>query len=220
MKLNSINLARATWLFPVIDLNPTGKSLYPVVEWLIVNYKFKKYPATNDEFDLAKGIKFESGEYKTENGEVIIINLTVYNDGIIADSRHSTKESDKFLNEMLTHVSANYNLPDYRKIIRRKGYLSNVYVTTDKALEMLNPKLKRLSDYISNNFSDPPDTHYELGTISFWPEQGTSAMRLPLFTFERAANVPFSENRYFSSAGLQTDKHIEALNKLEKILIE
>jgi len=222
MKILSVNLARAIWQMPFTDINPEGKSLFPFVEWLIKKYNFNKYPSTNNEFDLEKGIKFENGEYQIKGKDKIIVNLAVYGGGIGADTRHSTKESERFLDEILTHVSSEFKLPDYKGIIKGKGYISNLYVSTEKSLEMLNPKLKKFSKFISDNFLCPSytstHTHFELGTISFWPEQ-EKTVNLPLFVFERAVNVPFSENRYFSTSGLETDKHIEALNKLEEILV-
>lgn len=213
MKLLSVNLARSIWFGYFIDFNPKGKSLYPVIPLLINSYKFKTFPSQTDIPNFNEGIKFEEGEFRNEEGDIIGMNFTVYGDGLLAESRSSTEDTDDFLEDVMMEVSEESGLPDYEEIIKRKSYLSQLYVTTDKSLELINPKLKELSQYLSANLSHP----FETGGIHIWADQMTTIKPAP-FIFERAINVPFSEKRYFSSAPLPTDQHLELLNKLEKIL--
>ncbi len=214
MKLQSINLARSIWLFPVMFLNPKGKNIYPIIPWLVDLYRFKTIPSQTEIPDFTKGVKFGEGEFINSAGDSIIFNFEAYNDGLIVDSRSSTIDNDVFLNEMLNNLSEIFELPNYKGILRKKAYISQVYVSTEKHLEILNPKLKELSGYLTSNIENHS---YEVGGISFWADQ-TLAINLPPFTFERVANIPFSEKRYYSSCGLQTDNHLELLNKLEDIL--
>lgn len=218
MEKLSVNLARSLWFCHITDLNPKGLNLFPIVTPLLLNsYKFKKYPADNELIDLSKGVTYEAGEFVTNNGPVLI-RFTVYNDGIVADSISSTKDSDAFLADMLTHLSKDIGLPNYERIIRRRGYLSQVFVKMQRSLELMNPNLKKISDYLSKNVLDK-DIYFEAGGISFWPDQG-SAMKPSPFTFERVLNVQFSENRYYSAAPLQTEQHYELLDMLESFLSE
>lgn len=212
MKLLSVGLARSIWLCPIFELNPRGKSLYPVIPLLVDSYKFKKFPSQTDIPDYTKGIKFEDGEFRNDQGNIILLTFTVHNDGFVVDTRSSTKDSDAFLVEILTRFSKDFDLPNYEQIIRKKVYLSNLYISTDKSLEILNPRLKEISKYLSDNFSSHP---FEAGGISFWPDQPTN---LAKFIFERVVNDPFAGKKYYSSAGLQTEKHLELLDKLENIL--
>lgn len=213
MRLLSIHLARSVWLCHIFEFNPKGKSLYSAIPLLIDSYKFKKFPSQTDMPDSAKGIKFEDGEFKNSEGDVVSLDFTIYNDGLVADTRSSTKDTDAVLVEILTKMSENFDLPNYEQIIRKKTYLSQLYITTDKSLELINPKLKEISRYLSDSLSHP----FEAGGISFWPDQ-TMRINPASFTFERMLNVPFAEKKYYSSAGLQTEKHLELLDKLEKIL--
>ena len=89
------------------------------------------------------------------------------------------------------------------------------YVSNNKFLEILNPKLKQISKYLNQNIGK--DKGYQVGGLSFWPDQKNKKPSMP-FTIERAIEVPFSENRYYSTSSLQTDQHLELLDKLEKIL--
>ena len=220
MKLLSVNLARSVWICNLIEVNPKGLNLYPIIIPLLVDsYKFKKYPSINDVPDETAGIKFEYGEFIPNDGNPLIINLTIFSDGLAADTRSSTQDSDAFLAEILTRLSADFNLPHYEQIIRRRNYASQLYVSTNKSIELINSKLKEISTYLSNNVLGYGEVSFEAGGISFWSDQ-TKTIKPFNFNFERVLNVPFSENRYFSAAPLKTDQHLELLNMLENILSE
>ncbi|MGA8573757.1 MAG: hypothetical protein ACLP7A_14420 [Desulfobaccales bacterium] len=218
MKLLSINLARSLWFFNLLEINPKGLNLYPIIIPILVDsYKFKQYPSVNDVVDETKGVKFEYGEFINRGGNALIINMTIFNDGITAETRSSTNDSDAFLTEILTRLSQELQLPFYKEILRKICYASQVYVTTNKALELINPKVKEISKYLSNNASGFEEISFELGGLTFWPDQKYTNKPFN-FIFERILNVPFSENKYYSAAPLSTDKHLELLNKLERIL--
>lgn len=213
MKLLSVNLARSIWICNIWDFNPKGKNLYPAMTWLVNSYKFKKFPSETSVFDYTNGVKFEDGEFKSSEREEILVNFTLYNTGFVVDTRSSTKDSDAFLIKILTQLFENFDLPHYDQTIKRRLYVSQLYVTTDKPLELINPKLKEISKYLLDNISYP----FEVIGIYFGSDP-TLITNLSPFTFERALNVPFSDKRYYSSASLQTDQHIELLEKLESLL--
>jgi hypothetical protein len=218
MKLLSIFKARSIWLGHLDDFNPLGINLFPIMTSVLVQtYKFIKFP-TYDDFKKDKkpdSLVFEFGEFQNFKNLSIGIGLTIHPDGFVADTNSSTVDSDYFLADMLNRVSEAANLPLYKEIIQKQLYLSQLYVTTDKRIEIINPKLKQISKYLSDNVEE--DKSFEVSGLSFWPDQ-TSKVNPAAFTFERALNVPFAENRYFSTAPLPTDKHLELLNKLEKLL--
>jgi len=211
MRLLSVNLAQSIWTCSIFELNPKGKSLYPLIPFLIGLYKFRRFPSESQLPDYSKGIKFEDGDFKNSEGNIINITLTIHTNGFVVDTRSSTKDSDAFLAEMLTQLSKDFDLPNYEQIIRAKNYVSNLYVTTDKSLELINPRLKEISKYLSDTFSYP----FEIASIHFWPDETGNR---PRFIFERVLNVPFVEKKYYSSAALQTNQHLELLNKFEEIL--
>jgi hypothetical protein len=218
MKLLSIANARSIWLGQMNDFNPRGVDLIRIaIPILVQNYKFTKFP-TNENLPDGKQInmKFEMGSFQPDPNKLPIhIALTIYSDGFVAETGSSTFDSDLFLADMLNRISDAAGLPSYKEIIQKYIYLSQVYVTTDKNLEMINPKFKQISKYLSNNVEE--DKYFEVGGLSFWPDQ-TSKVNPSPFTLERALNSPFFEKRYFSTAPLPTDKHLELLNKLEEIM--
>ncbi len=219
MKLLSIVAARSIWVADMNDFNPKGRRLYEIfLPFLLDVYKFKTYPDPRKLIDLAKdGLTFQAGEVKGIEGELINVNLNIFNFGMIADTTSSTADSDTFLETLLIQLQENFNLPHYKNIIRMKNYLSQLVVTTDKLLSVINPKLTEISKYLSDNVVGFQQPVYEMAGVSFWADPVNAVNPTP-FSFERQASKPFSENRYFSAAQLQTDKHLELLDKLEGIL--
>lgn len=219
MKLRSVKLARAIWLVNYFDLNPYGSSLIPAIPKIVQKYMFQVIPIKPDEFDLSKGVNFREGTFQI-NDRVIGINLSIYNDGLVVDTRSSTGDSDVFLNEFLAWISIEFGLASYQEFLKSKMYLSELWVQTDKALNSLNPKLddfaKRLTGSIVGRSHQP--LAFETTGISFWTDPTIMINPPGPFRFEREENAPFGEHRYYSAAPLQTNIHLEMLTELENIL--
>ena len=181
--------------------------------------KYKFLPVKPDELDLTKGVVFGRGSFINADEKEIAVDLTIFNDGFVADTRSSTNESDAFLDEFISWIAMEYQLIPYQEVIRSKTYLSELWVKTDKHLNTLNPKLeqfgKHLTSMIKGHNHHPIE--FETTGISFWTNPTITLPPGP-FRFERGIDTPFGENRYFSIAPLQTDAHLELLDELEKIL--
>lgn len=215
MKLLSINLARSIWLGPMLDFNPKGVRLdYFLYPLLINTYKFRKFPSINDAQDLVKGVSFGDGEFIINDQLTVNLSITFYNDGIVVDTRSSTDHSDGFLDDFFRRVSEEVDIPPYSSVLKETLYLSQVFISPEKSLETLNSKLKHISKYLTQHTKGNND--FQTSGLSFWPDQ-TKKRNLVPFTFERAANTPFEDNRYYSSAPLQTNNHLELLDILESI---
>ena len=220
MKLLSVVLARSFWVGHTADLNPKGISTYPlIVAFLVDRYKFKKYPDPTKipiPPPTGEGMKFEWGEFTISEGITIGVGLSLHTDGIMADTYSSTENADAFLLDMLTHYGDFFRSRDYNEVLKSRLYLSQLSVSTDRSLQTINPKLNEFAALFAQHIT-PAATTVEFGGISFWAESTGSSLSKS-FTFERAINVPFSENRYYSAAPLPTGKHLELLNTLEDIL--
>jgi len=214
MELLSVIRARAIWLFDINDLNPRGKRIAPeMLEWLKECYSFSKVPSSIDDLDETKALAFLNGSFQIIPENTISVDLRVYNDGVVADSRSSTKDSDKFIDEVLRSATKQFDLVYSPEMIRKRLYLSELNVRCKSTLQRLNPKLKAFGDKISPLVNGD----VELCSIAFWAEQKTTAP-FSLFRFERKLNAAFSEHRYFAAAPLQTDDHLKLLDELESIL--
>ncbi len=219
MKLKAIGRARSIWVVYLVDLNPRGRNLLPLISSVIEKYKFLQYPSKPEELDVSKGVKFVNGSFQKDSQNDIIIDLTIFGEFMVADTRSSTKDSDAFLDDFLTWLSSEFGFVSYQEVLRSRVYLSELWVQTNKSLSGLNPKLeafsKRITSLIEGHSHHP--VAFETAGIYFWTDPNIANSPGP-FRLERASDVPFTENRYYSAAPLQTDIHIEMLSELENIL--
>ena len=210
MNLLAVGCARSIWLFQIYDWNACGRSLNPIYFALMEKYKFSKYPKLQ-EIDWQKGIKFEDGIFVNRADEELGVNLTIYNDGLIADTRSSTIDSDYFLEQLLGFLTSDYGFPDYQTVLRKKAYASELFVTLERPVDSINPKLgafaKRLSSLL-------PEEGIEFRpSINLVTDPGRASATLA-FRLEPAIGFPFSENCYYTLAPVPTDVHLNLLNEL------
>jgi len=221
MKLLSVKQARSIWLMYLVDLNPRGLNLFTLIPQIITKYNFQLYPTKPEELDIGKDtreIKFSAGSFQKDQQHNIGFDLTIYNDGLMVDTRSSTDDSDVIIDEFLNWLSTAGLVP-YQDVLRSKLYVSELWVQTDKSLNTLNPKLesfaKRVTSLIVGHEYHP--IAFETSGITFWTDP-TVGNPPGAFRFERLIDVPFSENRYYSAAPLQTNIHLEMLEEFESIL--
>jgi hypothetical protein len=221
MKLLSVKQARSIWFLYLIELNPRGLNLTSLIKPFVEKYNFQIYPNKPEELGFGKEnieIKFIGGNFRKTPGDIIDFNLSIYNDGLILDTRSSTYDSDTILDDILNWTSSEYGFVPYYEILIRRAYVSELYVQSNKSMNMLNPKLSEFSKQLTSLVVSQEKQHkYETTSIAFWTDQSI-ANPPGAFRFERVLNVPFNTNRYYSAAPLQTDDHIKMLEKLEKIL--
>lgn len=216
MELLSVIKARSIWIFDFGELNPRGKRIHnELFQWLREKYSFTKSPSSVDDLDETKALAFLDGIFQASASDVVAIDLKIYSDGFVVDSRSSTKVSDSFIEEVLTNAAKDLGLAYTSKLIQKKLYLSELNVSCKSALQTLNPKLSAFT----NKISQLVNREVELASIGFWSEQKTPGQFFP-FRFERKLNAAFSEDRYYSTAPLQTEDHLNLLDELEMILSE
>jgi len=208
----------------VLDINPRGKAVdSDLIEWLKATYHFQKYPSSPLDFDPeTKTLTFAAGRFKsgyeTDRKErYIAVDLLIYTDGVMANTRSSTHDSDTFLEGTIRAAVKELNLV-YPDNIRKKLYYSEMDIRLDRSMNFLNPKLEKLAATISSLLGDPNSTVFEFSGVSFLPEPKAQAM-VSSFSIERKVNTEWPENRYYSRAPLQTDAHLRLLEEFEGLLI-
>src|SRR6266571_2309534 len=149
MELLSVLTARALWFVELRDLNPRGKALrYTLFPALADKYQFEHYPYDAEDNQPTKeepGFKFLDGEFHDSNGVAIMINLTVFDDGLVAETRSSTRDSEAFLEEVLSWAAKEFGITYRPEMIQRKGYLSELNVIPARPLSAINPKLEQFA---------------------------------------------------------------------------
>src|ERR1700693_2609518 len=98
MDLVSISLARIAAFLEIQSLDPKGSQTTPEsVHALAQRYGFAKVPKTAEEMDFQKGIIFSAGRYQ----EIAIDQFSIFHNGIIIDTRSSTDNCHRVLNDVL-----------------------------------------------------------------------------------------------------------------------
>ncbi len=220
MKLLSIKQARSIWLAYLVDLNPRGLDLIALVPFIREKYRFLEMSPAVDKINKeTKEIKFGLGSYQKDPQHNIGIDLSIYNDGFVVDTRSSTDDSDAFLNDFLNWISVEFGLVPYQEVLRKTLYASELWVQTNISLNTLNPKLEAFTNRLTSlvvGHEDHPIS-FETSGVMFGTDPTMVNPPGP-FRFERLIDVQFNENRYYSAAPLQTNLHLKMLEELEEIL--
>jgi hypothetical protein len=221
MQLINVGLARSIWLFDINDLNPTGKSIFPeILVWLGEKYKFQIFPKSLSDLDKEKkGYIFTAGEFQTDENSVTV-NLSIFSDGIVAETWASTEKSDVFVEEILRSAATKYGLAVQPDTIRKKQYISEVTVRLDHHLNNLNPKITSFCDRINKFFVRHNLPPFEITGMAFAPDTSASAYKPPGLLIERKMGVPFTENRFWSKSPFATKDHLLALEEFETLLAD
>jgi hypothetical protein len=217
MELLNVITARSVWLFDLAELNPKGKSVFPeLLDWLKDTYDFEKSPKSVDDVDETKALVFSRGHYQAkEEIFVYVVELKVYTDGLVANTQSSTKDTDAFLNDILTTSGQEFSLTYKSEMIRKRLYLSELNVRSQKNLGGVNPHL----DDFASRISKAGGHQFEFAGLSFWPRQAIPPTAISAFTLERKVNTDRNENKYFSRAPLHTEDHFNLLQEIESVFM-
>jgi hypothetical protein len=222
MRLLSVARARAIWVMRFEDMNIQGRNLLPLFFATKERYGFLEHTKIEDIPHLGEknmGLSFLRGTFLNSAQIPIAVDATVYSDSIFGESHSSTDDADAFLDDLLRWATREFGLSYHDDLVRRRIYLSELWVRTDKALNTINPALSafvaRYSAMVSKYTSHP--ISFETTGITFGHNRIIANPFGP-FRFERAETGSFAENRYYSAANLTTSEHLEILNDLEKLL--
>jgi len=216
MKIAEVILARSIWLFDTYELNPRGVSLRSLYKSMVERYHFLKYPKHSEDLNLDRALQFQDGTFTVEGKGDLWVNLQLFNDGLIADTRSSTSDSEAFLEDLLHNAKEKMGLKYHSQLVRIKDNYSGLTVFPAFDLHTISDKLaafaKTIAEFEPARTIDPQ----HLSSIQFKSSDSAALA----FTFERRVGTPFSENKYYSYASLTTNRHIQLLDTFEKIMID
>lgn len=216
MKLSAIVLARVIAFLETAALNPKGQLSYIDFSKAVVErYTFVKFPEKIEDYDPQKGVEFVAGKL---NG-IAIERATLFAGGIVIDTRSSTDDADRILEDALQWASNLTGLSSPPRIVQR-AYVSQLNYYSDVRLPLVNTHFQNLASKISEGISSYMGQmlQYELVSLNFNFDLTTSKFAPGPFTIERAVDIPFSENKYFSTAPLPTNQHLALLEEFEVLL--
>jgi hypothetical protein len=218
MKLTAIVMARALAFVEIEELNPKGKAYYPdIVAALVERFKFQKYPTKPEDFDETKGVQFADGKF----ADGTLDRVQLFTHGIVIDTRVSTAVSAALLNDTLLWAKSALGMHYEESMVKRRAFVSQVTFESNLKLVKLNPILEKAGSVISSSLSTSTGQpiHFEPTGIVLSLDQSVSKLAPGTFTLERRAEIPFADNKYFSSAPLSTDEHLKLLQEFEKVLL-
>lgn len=215
MKLLAVMSARTIWLVKAARLNPRGRSMIPAIIGLAERYKFSKVPPANNLTVRPLDLKFENGVLEGSDGEPVAVNFSIFEDGLIAETRASTDESDRFLADALTWASDEFGLPEHSELGIERLYSSELMIDIVLTDKVFNKQFLEFSRTLKHGISNNPEIAMELTALYFGPDPAKTQKTAP-FRIEKLSNTPFNKNEYYSSAPVSTSEHIELLQALER----
>jgi len=225
MELLSVVSARSLWFLDSREMNPRGRQFRPaLINALAERYDFAKAPyddeASPPNTKESPGFKFFDGAFTNYDGIEVMVNLTIFDDGLFGETRSSTRDSEAFLDEVVAFAVKEFGLVFKPEMIVKKQFVSEIYVSPAQPLSRLNQKLEKIAATLTTALSTPNfPARYEPAGLLFASDPALRA-DAGLFRFERKADTPFSLNKFYSIAPLPTEGHLQVLNELERILSE
>ncbi len=221
MRISAVLLARTIAFLDTADLNPRGSVNIPgLIPIIAKRFSFQKFPKkfgsdeeNGDKKDDQKGLIFEHGYIEG----LTVQNMTLYSDGIKIDLLSSTEDGKRIIRDTLRWLGDEVGLNFSENMLKRWGFISNLTFESDVDLDAIHPALRLLAENVDKLVSSRlgTDIGYRPTGVTLDFERANREISLAQFTIERRAKAPFSENKYFSSAPLETDDHIFVLQQFE-----
>ena len=174
------------------DLNPFGRmSSAETMKQLHELYGFTVFPRSIADINLEKGADFESGRF----GDVAIDKLTIYQNGLMVDTRSSTEDSEavclNVLEEARKRLAATV-------VITRRHFVNQFSFRSDMDLARLNPVLAKIADRVSKELRSDLRQEFSVDLSAVKIAVDLSQVRVSpgLFSIERRENVQYSEKTY------------------------
>lgn len=215
MNLASVILARYFGLIQTGELNLNGDLYYPeMVKALVERYGFIKYPTDFNSLDESKGVEFIGGR----SGKRVIEKLVILDSGIFLDTCINTATSQELWLELMDWAVQTLGATFEPGMVKRHVYVSNITFNSEAPILALNPFLAKIASVVTEEVEKNYKQRlaYEPAGISIHFDKESTKLGTAAFTVQRREGVPFGENKYFSSAPLKTDLHLELLQQWEK----
>jgi hypothetical protein len=181
---------------------------------LVERYDFQTFPAKPEDFDLEKGVRFESGK---ANG-LLIDSLIIYNGAILVDTLASTNGSKTILLDLLEWGRTALGISYENGLIRRWGYISHIIFTSDiPLLALYSSPLQKLAAKTSSVTEETFDgLEYVPSQIWIGHDPSVRKNSIASLFIQHRVNTPYSENIFFSEAPLPTHLHIQFMREFER----
>lgn len=169
------------------------------------------------------GLAFQNGEFEIGGKRVAIAQLQLFMNGLAVGAQ-STEFSDAVLEHAIDLLDSRFGFR-FRESEGQRGHICNMVVQFDHPIEDAIPQLKTLQDILFKASQPDDDDKATLVMKSLkFGSQNRNAMNNLLqanlfdFSIERRVGTPFSSNRYFCTAPLESDHFLRVLGEIERTL--
>jgi hypothetical protein len=186
MKVLYVENTKATWLFDLRLLNPRGVSMIALVAAIAERYSFAKVPASPLDVSQGGGLSFVEGVFRNSEGIDLGVSITVYRDGLVADSFSNTGNTTEFLRD-LAQFGAELGFPFPNEEEVGKSFTSILSVSCDLPLLTLNQKLEAIAKHVESKLvtMDGKPRTLEFSGFSIFSEDVSQNKAPAVFKFER-----------------------------------
>lgn len=214
MRLVSVLSAKAIWLFETVEMNPRGFDLHSIFASIRNRYSFST-PRSREEVEASKdGTKFLNGTFRPDGDRGLSVAFSFFDDGLVAETMSSTNHSEAFLEDVVAFAKKQHGLSFEPTMVRKRTYSSRVIIESDCGFG----RIREVMSPISEALSETTGKQFDVTEIVLGFDPGEQADGLTSFTVARRAGVPFSSNRFFSSAPLSTEAHLKLLESFESLM--
>ncbi len=215
MKRSAVLLARFLGFISTAELDPYGNiPRQKLFTGIVQRFGFLKFPQKLEEFDDSKGIEFLDGTWN----DMPVLRLTIYYNGLLIDTRTSTAESERVLEEALTWAANEFGIKYTQGSIMRKRYLSQVLITSDAPLLVPSKPVDCLASRINEKLQDIIGEPLVYKPTRLDLDFDRSMLQKPpvaFLTIQRAVGFSHSEGKYYSESPIPTEDHFAILEQYE-----
>ncbi|MEJ0093781.1 MAG: hypothetical protein WDN46_10160 [Methylocella sp.] len=194
---------------------PGGQLYLPDAAVKLANrYSFARVPSLDKLSEPTQ--TFGMGKFMNAQIE----DLSIYNDGIIINSRSDTDLLDAFLSDLLAWSDAELGLVQSIIAKPEKHYESSLIIKSEIDLPAVIKPALAVVDLFNKTWKNKFHVKYRLTSFHLDCDKFeiSSDRRKPYpFIVERRVGFPFEENVFYSAAPLPTKDHLDLLVRLEEL---
>lgn len=218
MKIISNETGRALQMLVADEVHPIGGYyLAELIRLISDRYGFTQTPTSKDAQTM--GVVFRGGRLVSGAKKFNIREIGILNDSIYAVAQ-DTMTADFIIDDLITWAEHAVGLrPSITKIPRKYDNAAVIEFEADikERFDIFDELISSYNEMLASLYDEAVSVSlYQMG-FAFDPLEVNLSVSAN-FTVERRIGLPFSSNRYFCTAPLKTNMHIELLEKFERAL--
>jgi hypothetical protein len=125
-------------------------------------------------------------------------------------------DAERFLRDMFSWLAKDYQLPSASDLSIRRLYMSEVIVQFERTPAVFSDKFMRFARPLESGLGENQPRPMKLMSLNFATDPAAPNQQQAVLRIERAVGTPFQDNKFYSSAPVHTDEHLELLEKFEE----